>query len=37
LHSIMGITYRSEWLGDTVVSISPRGNCFPLYERTYLL
>jgi hypothetical protein len=36
-HAIMGITYRSEWLGDTVVSISPRGNCFPLYERTYLL
>jgi hypothetical protein len=37
LHSIMGITYRSDWLGDTVISISPRGNCFPLYERTYLL
>jgi DUF1680 family protein len=33
----MGITYRTEWLGDTVVSISPPGNCFPLYERKSLL
>lgn len=36
-HKLVGITYRTEWLGDTVVSISPRGNCFPLYERTFLL
>ncbi|MBI1788269.1 MAG: hypothetical protein HYR60_12055 [Acidobacteria bacterium] len=32
----MKITYRTEWLGDTIVSISPRGNCFSLYERQYL-
>jgi hypothetical protein len=37
LHPIMGITYKTEWLGDTIVSISPPGNCFPLYERKYLL
>jgi hypothetical protein len=36
-HSIMGITYKTDWLGDTIVSISPPGNCFPLYERKYLL
>ena len=36
-HKLLGITYKTEWLGDTVVSISPRGNCFPLYERTFLL
>jgi len=33
----MQITYRTQWLGDTVVSISPPGNCFPLYERKHLL
>jgi hypothetical protein len=33
----MKITYRTQWLGDTVVSISPPGNCFPLYERKHLL
>ncbi len=37
LQTTMKINYRTEWLGDTVVSISPRGNCFPLYERSYLL
>jgi len=36
-HTLLGITYRTEWLGDTVVAISPRGNCFPLYERDHLL
>ena len=37
LERLLGITYQTEWLGDTVVSISPPGNCFPLYERNYLL
>jgi hypothetical protein len=37
LHSIMGISYKTEWLGDTIVSLSPAGNCFPLYERRHLL
>ncbi len=32
-----GITYRTEWLGDTIVAISPPGNCFPLYERRALV
>jgi hypothetical protein len=36
-HAILGITYRAAWLGDTVVEVTPRGNCFPLYERSYLL
>jgi len=32
----MKISYRTEWVGDTVFSIEPRGNCFPLYERSWL-
>jgi hypothetical protein len=37
LQPTMGISYRTEWLGDTVVAVHPPGNCFPLYERKYLL
>jgi len=37
LQTTMNINYKTDWLGDTVVAIAPRGNCFPLYERSYLL
>jgi hypothetical protein len=35
--SFMGHTVDAEWLGDSVVSISPEGSLIPLFERARLI
>jgi len=34
--TVNGIEYLTEWKGDTVVGINPKGKLYPLFEREYM-